>query len=270
MASSMAASHPFDAVADDYDAAFSERRLGRWLRAMVWERLGAAFTPGEHVLELGCGTGEDAIWLASRGIRVTATDVSRGMLDIARRKAATAGVTEKITFAELDLRLISDEEAAFPINAHYDGAFSNFGAINCVPDRHALARILARWIRPGGRLVLVVMGPLCPWEITWFLAHGNLREAMRRLRSGAPASVGGGAIPVWYPSARRLERELAPFFRLRKRAGMGSLLPPSGMGGLVDRAPRLFSRLAGIDQRCAESRLSVWLSDHYLLDLERR
>ena len=98
----------FDAVAAAYDAQFSEQRLGRWLRAAVHRQLADWVQPGDRVLELGCGTGEDALWLARRGAQVTATDASPAMLEIAARKAAAAGVADRIAFAPLDLRDIGD------------------------------------------------------------------------------------------------------------------------------------------------------------------
>ncbi|HEY1015278.1 MAG TPA: methyltransferase domain-containing protein, partial [Herpetosiphonaceae bacterium] len=86
----------FDTVAERYDGDFTSRRLGGWLRAAVWRRLGAAFRPGDRALELGCGTGEDALWLARRGVAVTATDVSPGMLRVAAAKARAAGLADRI------------------------------------------------------------------------------------------------------------------------------------------------------------------------------
>src|SRR5262249_13745568 len=66
----------FDAVAHRYDAEFSDRWLGETLRRQVWRELAPLVKPGSHVLDLGCGTGEDAVWLAGRGARVCATDAS--------------------------------------------------------------------------------------------------------------------------------------------------------------------------------------------------
>lgn len=265
--------HPFDAVAPGYDRAFTETPLGRWYRSLVWERLERAFRPGDHVLELGCGTGEDAIWLAGRGVRVTATDASSEMLTIARRKAVDRGVDGDVRFSRLDLNAVDEEADQLPstMNDAYDGAYSCFGPLNCVEDRRALAGALARAIRPGGRLVLVVMGPLCPWEVLWHAAHLEPGAAIRRLRSGAPARVGdGGTLPVWYPSIGRLEAEFAPHFDVLDRIGLGLLTPPTAMDGLVQRAPRLFNRLAVLDRRAVRLKPWLWLNDHYLLHLERR
>ena len=60
------------------------------------------FQPGDQVLELGCGTGEDAIWLAKRGVRVLATDGSPAMLEATARKAQAEGVSELIETRRLD------------------------------------------------------------------------------------------------------------------------------------------------------------------------
>lgn len=265
----LASAHAFDAVASEYDVAFTDRLLGRWLREIVWQRLGNVFEPGQHILELGCGTGEDAVWLARRGLRVTATDASPAMLEITRHKADIAGVSAQVNVAALDLNSL--DSADVELNDTYDGIVSNFGPLNCVEDRRALAGTLARIVRPGGRVVLVVMGPACPWEIAWFLGHGKVRAAFRRFRSGQRANVGRrGGVRVWYPSPRRLRLEFESHFTVLETAGVGLLLPPSALGGLVDRAPRFFALLARVDRRLAETFPWRWLNDHYLVVLERR
>ncbi|MFQ5568035.1 MAG: class I SAM-dependent methyltransferase [Rhodothermales bacterium] len=257
---------PFDTVAARYDQTFTERPLGRWLRAAVWEQLEAAFAPGDHVLELGCGTGEDAVRLAQHGVCVHATDQSEAMIDVARRKAALQGLTDRITFAKLDLASLDALEADSP----YDGGFSNFGVLNSLPDRRPTATALARWIRPGGRVVLVVMGPLCPWEWMWYLARGHPRTAFRRFCSGVIARLDEGTtMRVWYPSPRRLRKDFAPYFRVRRTAGIGVVLPPSFASHLVDRWPRFFARLSLLDRRLGRFFPGTWLNDHYLMILER-
>ena len=55
----------FDAVAEDYDDAFSRSILGTLMRRAVWRRLDQRFSAGDRVLELNCGTCEDAIHLGA-------------------------------------------------------------------------------------------------------------------------------------------------------------------------------------------------------------
>ncbi len=266
-----APARPFDAIASEYDAAFTDRLLGRWLRSMVWQRFAQTFDPGQRVLELGCGTGEDAIWLARQGVIVTATDASTAMLEITRRKAEAAGVSDRVSVSRLDLESLQRSGPYDGLDEPYDGVVSNFGPMNCVEDRRALADGLGGLVRSGGRVVLVAMGPVCPWEIVWHLGHGQVRTAFRRFRRGAVAHVGAGeTVRVWYPSHRRLGSEFGAHFKVLETVGIGLLLPPSAMAHLVDRAPRAFARLAVLDRRLAGAPPWRWLNDHYLMVLERR
>ena len=262
-----AASAVFDAVASTYDDTFTNDPLGRWLRDAVQERLAREFERDSRVLEVGCGTGEDAVWLARRGVRVTATDASAAMLAAAGEKVSDAGVADLVSLEELDAAAPAGLSGLGP----FDGAFSNFGALNCLPDRRPLAEALAGAIVPGGPLVLVVMGPVCAWEIAWQLGRGRPRAAFRRLRRGARAHVGAGTTTrVWYPSPRRLRTELEPWFGHRETSALGLLLPPSYLSGLVTRAPGVFDRLRRVERRVAGRFPAPWLADHYVSVFERR
>ena len=250
----------FDSASTTYDVDFSGTRLGRLLRQRVWDILAEVFEPGQHIVELGCGTGEDAIFLARRGISVLATDASEGMLAVAQAKVRQAGLSDRVQLRHMNA-------AQLQLDRTYDAALADFGVLNCVADRAGLGRGLADWLKPRAMLVAVVMGPLCLWELGWYALHGDLDRAVRRWRSGGLAQVGDGRLPVWYPSPNRLRRELGPAFQLRKLVGLGTLLPPSYLSHLVDRWPNLFTRLAPYDARVPGS---PWLADHYLAVFERR
>ena len=64
----------FDELASAYDSTFTTSALGQRLRALAWERLDVVLAGCGRVLEIGCGTGEDAVRLARRGVDVLATD----------------------------------------------------------------------------------------------------------------------------------------------------------------------------------------------------
>jgi SAM-dependent methyltransferase len=139
----------FDSLASDYDNLFTNSQIGHYLRRRVHARLDRHFFAGDHVLELGCGTGEDALYLAKRGVRVTATDASAAMLAVARNKA---GDHPLITLAHLDLRNLPEgtTRQRTPTNNRFGGAFSNFGAVNVLSDWRKLSKWLAGKIKPGG------------------------------------------------------------------------------------------------------------------------
>lgn len=255
----------FDAFAQTYDATFSDTLLGRLLRQRVWRALQAAFPPGSHVLEIACGTGRDAAWLAQQGVRITATDGSQQMIEAARATASQAGVAHNVETRIQTLQELA--QATWPDPPPFDGAFSNFGGLNTVADLRPLARSLAQAVRSGGRLVLAPMGPFCPWEILWHLAHRQPVVAWRRFKPPASAVIGSQTIPIWYPGLRRLKRQFAPWFRLESTRSLGLFLPPSYLGHLVERHPHIASQLNWLEQRLAPLTRS-W-GDHYLSVLVR-
>jgi thioredoxin reductase/SAM-dependent methyltransferase len=109
----------------------------------------AADLPAGHALELGCGEGADAVWLAGRGWRVTAVDIARAALDRGAAAAAAAGVADRIDWQRHDLGEsfpagTFDLVTASFLHTH-DGAF---------PVRE-VRRAAARAVAPGGVLLLV-------------------------------------------------------------------------------------------------------------------
>ena len=104
---------------------------------------------GRAVLDLGCGTGRHALWLAAAGATVTAVDFSEGMLAQARRKPDAAAVR----FLAHDLH----EPLPFP-----DGAFDLVVSGLVLEHLRDLARFFGesrRVLRPGGRAVMSAMHP---------------------------------------------------------------------------------------------------------------
>src|SRR5690606_11984021 len=142
--------------------------------------------PGARLLELGGGTGEDAVFLAAHERRVLLTDGAPRMVAEAAARAQRAGLTGRIETRTLLLEEVEAfaRERRRAEGARFDGAYSNFAALNCVPDLTPIARGLAMLLRPGASAVLVLFGPLPPGEILVQLVHGDVRAAFRRLSRG--------------------------------------------------------------------------------------
>ena len=259
---------PFDAVAIRYDEAFTSSKIGQAQRASVWRELETTFRSGDRVLEIGCGTGVDACFLAERGVRVVACDSSSQMIAMAARRIWQSGQQELVRPVVLHAESI----ATVPADGMFDGAFSNFGALNCVEDLRKLARDLAALLKPGGTALLCLMGPCCLWEMIWYLARGDRDKAFRRLvPHGVDARLAEGAsVRVRYPSVRLLAHSFAPEFRLKSIKGVGVAVPPSYVEGLVARFPKTFGFCVRADPilgRCPGVRL---LGDHIAVRLERK
>jgi SAM-dependent methyltransferase len=258
----------FDVIAPDYDRQFSATQIGSLMRRAVWARCSARFARGSRVLEMNCGTGEDALWLASQGIEVLATDVSTGMLAVAeskRLRAVGASVDAAAGVAAVRFQPLAWEGLSSLPEGGFDGALSNFGGLNCVADLRAAARGLAGKLRPGAVAVLCVMGPVVPWEWAWYLLHGRPATAFRRLSGRAQWS----GIPVNYPSIIKIQERFAPEFRVLRVSALGALLPPPYAETWIGRYPRALAWLDRVERRFDTAWPLPLIADHYVIELER-
>jgi len=260
-----AAATAFDGVAHAYDDVFTRSVIGRAQRNQVWQRLLAAFQPGDRILELNCGTGEDARFLAQRGRSVVACDASPVMIEVAegrgKLEAGSAGIEYR--------RLANEELNALVGQERFDGAFSNFSGLNCVAELQPVARNLAELVKPGGRVLLCVWSRVCVTELAWFLLHGRVGKAFRRLSGKATARVGGVTIAVSYPTVRTVQRVFAPWFRLETRSAVGLFVPPSYVEEWASTHDKLIARLERLDRIFASLPMFRATGDHVLLEFVR-
>lgn len=134
-----------------WDARYAESdRIWSGNPNVVLAREVAGLTPG-RALDLGCGEGADAVWLAGRGWAVTAVDISGVALDRAAAHAAAAGVADRIEWQRRDLA------ESFPDGA-YDLVSAQFLHSWADLPRDAILRRAAAAVAPGG--VLLIEGHL--------------------------------------------------------------------------------------------------------------
>jgi ubiquinone/menaquinone biosynthesis C-methylase UbiE len=258
---------PFDAVAGEYDARFTNSLIGRAQRESVWTEMDRLFGAGQRILEINCGTGVDARRLSARGIHVVACDSSPEMVAVARRSLDLTPFPDRVEFRVLAIEQISQLGAT----GFHDGALSNFAGLNCVADLQNVARDLARMVKPGGKMLLCLFGRFCLWEIVWYALHGNIKKAFRRLRDqGVLANLAPNqCVVVRYPSVGFLRRAFGPHFRLVNWKGIGVAVPPSYLEPWAARFVRLFKIATLLDHflgRCPGFRA---LADHVMLIFER-
>ncbi|TWB15477.1 methyltransferase family protein [Nitrospirillum amazonense] len=262
MAEVMVRPAAFDRFADDYDAGFTHSIPGRWLRHAVWRQVGAHLRPGMRALDLGCGTGEDALWLAHAGAQVTAADGSPAMLRVTAGKAARLGMGDRVTTRQIDLNAPADLFLADG-GGPYGLVLSNFGALNCAVDLAPLAGALRRAVAPGGVVALVVMGRFCAWETLWYGARLH-RTAVRRWSGRSTADIGGAAIPIRYWTPGDIARAFAPAFQPVSVHPVGVFLPPSDLFAGLERRPRHLTRLMRWETRVVGHPWLARLADHHL------
>jgi ubiquinone/menaquinone biosynthesis C-methylase UbiE len=252
----------FDGVAAAYDADFTTSAVGRMQRERVHAYLKEVLKPGSRILELNCGTGEDARWLAAQGHSVLATDLSGEMVAVAEAKNK-AGY-------DLEFRQAGILEALNIDPGTYDVIFSDFGGFNCLsPEEMKQAGILLqKALKPGGRFICVIMPRFCVWESLYYLLKLRPRAAFRR-QSRQPLAVplGQGHTQLtWYYGPRQLRGAFAPHLHLVSRRPIGFFLPPSYLDPFFAKRPGFLGWLGRMEVRVARWGLLAGWSDHCLVD----
>lgn len=257
----------FDSVAADYDGPRGNNASIQDLRREMWRWLDATFTAPGRLIDIGCGTGLDAIRMARLGHQVIATDWSPRMVQRTSERAAREQLSARISTLNLGAQELHELEGA----GAYDGAWSNLGPLNCVPDLPGLSRQCARLLKPGGALVFTVIGRVCPWEVVHYLRRGKwARAKVRYARDFRPVGLNRHTVWTHYYAPREFHRAFAREFTLAHYRGLCVLVPPPYLTGLRERRPRLYEWLWDAERRVASWPLLRGMGDHFLIVLRKK
>jgi len=230
-------------AAETYEHDFTETLPGQLWRDSVWRELDTGFLSGQRVLELNCGTGIDALHLASRGVSVVACDISSRMIEFARRRTMSSSFTSLVNFHVLPTEQLSN----LSVSGLFDGAFSNFSGLNCVKDLSRVKRDLACLLKPGARVFFCMLGRFVPWEIVWYGSQRKWNKALHKLRDNS-IQVTESGIEVQLHTRKELVELFAPDFQLRSWKGIGIAVPPSNMERWARNFPMVVQGLGWVDR----------------------
>ena len=139
----------YDLVADTYEfssALFSGGKIGRSKAAQL-----PHIKPGDRVLYLGVGAGEDAVPAVKKGAEVTCIDLSAGMIDRLRKKLDAEG---------LSADLIVGDAFAHDRPGRYDAVAANYFLNVFKPDgMRAMLRHCVELTKPGGLILIADVSP---------------------------------------------------------------------------------------------------------------
>ncbi len=257
----------FDSVAPDYDGPRGNNEPIQDMRAEMWRWLDASFAPGSRLIDIGCGTGLDAVRMAGLGHTVTATDWSPQMVERTRDRAERSELAARVEALPLGAQELDQLDG----RRLFDGAYSNLGPLNCVPDLAAVSRECARLLKPGGTLVFTVIGRWCPWEMAHYARLGRWARLKVRFARGTVA-VGMNSRTIWtrYYTPAEFYREFEAQFELSHVRGLCVFVPPPYLSWLKDKHPRWHERLWRLDRRVAGWPLLRNIGDHFLIVLRKR
>jgi SAM-dependent methyltransferase len=268
----------FDQIADKYDADFTSTLIGTAQRNIVHKYLekilssnGIPIEPGQvpQILELNCGTGEDAVFFAKKGCNVLATDISEKMLDITKQKIEAEGLTDKICAEKLDIY----ELDKIMFDNKFDLIFSNFGGINCIrKDRlNRLPAAFRKNLNHSGRLIMVVMPQLCLWEIFYFLMKTESGKAFRRRNdSGLNVKLEEAFVLTSYYSPKYISELFSDTFKIVSLNPVGFFIPPTYLENFFAKRERIFQLIEHLENYVKNWSLLSSFSDHYIIDLQAK
>jgi ubiquinone/menaquinone biosynthesis C-methylase UbiE len=266
-------SHGYDLIAPTYDGVEAQNAVGRRLRRKMQDALFRTFRPGQRVLEVGCGTGIEALALAERGVSVVATDLSADMVGLVARKARDRGLSN------VETRKLAAHEIGALIDrfgpASFDGAYSHGGALNMDPRIDAFAAAIPKLLRPSARFLCTVVNQASLFETLFYPLVLRPRKAFRRLGNDIPIPITRHdahrtyVVPTRFYSPRSFLATFDGAFELRRLEGLQIFLPPWNLSDYVDRLAPLARAAEAIEERLGHRRPFNSWGSLFLAELER-
>lgn len=250
-----------------FDELYSRNTIVNYKRERVRATFMQYVLPGSTVLELNCGTGEDAIFFAGQDYKIHATDVSEGMIAVLKEKVRVRGLTDKITnecCSYTALNTLKNKQ-------QYDAIFSNFGGLNCTDALDKVLLFFNDLLKPGGIVCLVVIPKFCLWETLLFL-KGKFKTAFRRFfsKNGRRAHIEGKYFTCWYYNPSYITGVLKNNFTIETIEGLCTIVPPSYIEGFAEKYPRVFKFLAAKENKLKAKRPWRSIGDYSVVVVRKK
>lgn len=266
----MLAQSPFDILAETYDTDFTRSEIGKLQRKRVWKLLSKVLKLYDRplkILEINCGTGEDALQLTLMGHTVIATDASEVMIEKAQQKLSAFRVNGKyIHFMQCSF---GELEQNFK-NETFDLVFSNFGGLNCINENKIkqLSGALSSIVHSNGYLFLNIMSNCCLWEMLFYAAKGKFKTAFRRQRKSVLFNVNDASMPIYYYSPWDIKKLFQSTFKPVQTYPVGLFIPPSYLEKQFVHKRHWLKRLNKWEEKLGSSLFSSF-ADHFCIVMKR-
>ena len=221
-----------------YDKYEEHNTILAWMRNQVHKTVLSFLKKDDNILELNSGTGTDAVFFAKKGYKVLATDLSDGMIEKIELK-----VNHEKLSGLIDVLQCSYTKLDTIQNRKFDFIFSNFGGLNCVSDLNLVTKHFPSVLENNGIVCLVIMPPVCPWEI----------------------NVEGVSFYTYYFSHTKIISALGPNFKLLKLMSLGVFTPIPQMEKFQTNFPRLLRILNSLDEMTARYFPFNRIGDHIIV-----
>jgi deazaflavin-dependent oxidoreductase (nitroreductase family) len=216
----------FDSASEEYDYTISRNYINTWIRKRSISELLKLVKRDDLLLEIGCGTGTEALEMCRHVRGVVATDISGQMLTILKKKSFAKRLQSKIVPVRMRASQISEAKDYFPEGTPRI-AYSLNGALNCEPELDKVPKELSEILSPHGYFVCSIRNTLCLSEALSHSAVLQLDRLNTRKNQPTMVSVGGRDIPSFYYPPDKFARIFRPFFEVKKIIGLPAFMPPA-------------------------------------------
>ena len=214
----------FDRVAGRMDDVVLLNPINAWMRRVNMTYLRRTFPPGSRLLELGCGTGSDAIELARNGRYVFAIDLSPEMVKVAAEKVTKLGLQDSVKFTcgrNRDLLELIDES---PWKS-FDGGYANF-SLTYEESLDGVVRSLSRLLACGAPFLCTLPNRTVLSELAIYGPLLRFDRVLWRFQDPLTKDVHGENLRIRAYSPWQVRDAFQPWFRLDKIIGIPTFLPP--------------------------------------------
>jgi ubiquinone/menaquinone biosynthesis C-methylase UbiE len=250
-----------------FDELYSNNTIVNYKRERVRAHISKYLKANSAILELNSGTGEDATYFAQQGHHVHATDISPGMQNELRKKAAYYGLTENISTEWCSYTQLSHLQNRGP----YDMVFSNFAGLNCTDQLEHVLLSLSPLLKPDGIVTLVLLPKFCLWE-SLLIFKGKFKTATRRWFSskGTKAHIEGTYFKCWYYDPSFVVNTLKNSFDALDIEGLCTIVPPSYIEGFAEKNPEAYQFLKKQESKFKNKWPWKFIGDYYIITLRKK
>lgn len=257
-------SNGFSEIYDEYEELNKSNYVDQYMRNQVYRHVGKYISHSSGLLEINAGSGIDALYFASRGHTVLATDIAHKsgayIMDKATRFKLPNLCFKRLSFGELH-QLLPEQ---------FEYIYSNFGGLNCTPNLPAVLGSIENLLVRDGYATLVVLNKNYIWDWLRILKFRRKKAFYRRSTRPIYANIKSQKIRVFYYSPREFVRLLPDSMKVVNIEPLSTFYPNVNHPWLT-KYPRLIKSLLRVENLFLKLRTSpFFISDYFIITLQKR
>ncbi len=232
----------FSSAAPNYDVKIGSNFVNLIIRDQEMRHIFAHYKEGFRVLEIGCGTGEEARRLIEKtGCKVTCIDIAEGMIKHATAKMSRLGLSGNFDAVRLPASALST------LGKKFDVIYSFNGALNNEPKISSFFQSLDDSLSDGGYFIASFRNRVSLGELILGFLQMNFGKMKTRLKGTVEVDVGNGKIISHYFFNREFLNLIPDTLKVVEIRGLALFLLPSLYDKIVsDRVKKIISRVENL------------------------